>query len=495
MKKLSVKYCLMITVLFFNICMKSQTQISDSILNINPINLGKNIIENPKGLERTFLKLKSIKDGKDSILVVVHFGDSHVQMGHFSGKIKQNLQYEFGDCGDGILFPYSACKSIGPRNLKSQFNGLWDHNNITSVPNKINIGIKGYSLRTKDTLSNFSLNYIPDTSIHKLINIKKIKIFHGNNNYQIVLNNQHSDIILPSENISSNFEISSINAPLVSSDLSFKLIKTSESQSEFIFHGIFFESDQIRGVQYHQCGVVGAQFLQLIKYSPFFMEQLIALKPNLIIFSYGSNESYLRNFDALKYKNEVSVFLEKLKKELPQIEFLFTTTPDTRSNNQFPIYTNEINNTQREIANRNNSALWDLNTIMGGENSMKIWHQNGLANNDKLHFLKSGYLIQGNLFSLSFFNAINNKFPNSIKTESLISEINNQFLSFKKNKTIEIDKSKLPKKRKYIVKKGDTMLKISNKNNCSIQSIMKANNLTTKIIKVGETFIIIPNSL
>ncbi len=493
MKKTNNNFCLLIMLLFCNISMNSQTQISDSI-NSNPISLQKNIIENPKGLERTFKKLKAIKEGDNSNLVVVHLGDSHIQMGHFSGKFKYNLQNEFGDCGDGILFPYSACKSVGPRNLKSQFMGSWEFNNITSSPNKIEIGLKGYGLRTKDTLSRFSFNYSPETTLHKSINVKKVKIFHGKNNFQIKLNNTYSSNLIHIENISSNFELSSINAPLETSDFSFKLIKANDSQSEFNFHGIFFESDETRGVQYHECGVVGAQFLQMIKYSPLLIEQLVVLKPNLIIISYGSNESYIRNFDSVLYKNEIEIFLSKIKKELPETEFLFTTTPDTRSNNQHPTFTKEINNTQREIANKNNAALWDLNTVMGGENSMIQWHKNGLANNDKLHFVKSGYHLQGNLLSLSFFNAINNKFPNLIKTDSLISEINHQLLVFKKAKTIKSETPRSSKKIKHVVEKGDTLLKISKKYNCSISSILEANNKTSNLIQLGEK-LIIPKSL
>ena len=489
MKKPNSKFYSLIILLFFNISLNSQSQFSDSI-NSNPISLQKNIIENPNGLERTFKKLKAIKEGYNSNLVVVHLGDSHIQMGHFSGKFKLNLQNEFGDCGDGILFPYSACKSVGPRNLKSQFMGTWEFNNITSSPNKIDIGLKGYGLRTKDTLARFSFNYTPETTLHKLINVKKIKIFHGKNNFQIKLNDQNSVNLIQTENISSNFDLSTINAPLGTSDFSFKLIKVNDSQSEFNFHGIFFESNQTRGVQYHECGVVGAQFLQMIKYSPLLIEQLVALKPNLIIISYGSNESYIRNFDSVLYKKEIEIFLAKIKNELPEIEFLFTTTPDTRSNNQNPLFTKLINSTQREIANKNNLALWDLNTIMGGENSMIQWHKNGLANNDKLHFLKSGYQLQGNLFSLSFFNALNNKHPNLLNTDSLILEINHQFLSFKKTKTIETEKQNVSKKIKHVVEKGDTILKISKKYNCSISSILKANNRTTNLIKVGETLII-----
>jgi len=483
-----MKYFIFLVILLINYSVKSQKEIADSNFVANPINLDKNVIENVLGIDKSLKKLKSIKDGRDSTFVIVHFGDSHIQMGHFSGTIKKNLQITFGDCGDGILFPYSACKSFGPRNLKSNFSGNWDWDNIITNKNKIAIGVTGYGLKTNDTNASINFKYVPENLKNDKDYIKKVKIFHGKENYKLVLSNQNFDLVLKSENVFYNWDITTINTQFDSLNITLKLKKTNDLQQEFSLNGILFESSQKQGVQYHQCGVVGAQFLNLIKNSSILFSQLKSLKPDLIIFSYGSNESYSETFDSKEYFKEISNFIKNLRQEIPQVEFLITTTPDTRSKNEFPKYTKAINNILTQIAKNSNSALWDLNSIMGGDSSMQIWYENELANKDKLHFVKSGYNLQGNLFSLAFFNAFNSKYPNSIKTNLLISEIDNLMLSFKKGerkiKTVKI------KQIEHKVKKGDTITNLAKKYNCSKESIIKLNKLTSTNIKIDQILII-----
>src|SRR5688572_18624554 len=80
-----------------------------------PIQPAKNRIEFAGNLKDVQAKLFRVQNGLDSTFVVVHFGDSHIQLDHFSGAVRAHLQRAFGDCGEGVLFPYSACKSFGPR--------------------------------------------------------------------------------------------------------------------------------------------------------------------------------------------------------------------------------------------------------------------------------------------------------------------------------------------------------------------------------------------
>ncbi len=416
MAKRYFKYWGIILLLILNYNVQSQSINNDSTLFESPINIGKNKIINFTGLDKSFQKLKSIKEGSNKQFVIVHFGDSHIQMGHFSGTIKKNLQTIFGDCGEGILFPYSACKSFGPTNLISKFSGNWIWNNLLVNPERTALGITGYCIKTNDTNASFDFAYSQCPYCDSPINIGKIKIFHGINNFGIVSQNDIIDDGYTELDKNSSWEITTITPKTRSSNFTFNFIKTKESQKEFVLYGILFENSQKTGIQYHHFGVVGAQFLEIVKVAPLLIPQLESLKPDLIIFSYGSNESYNPTFDSISYFKEIANFIKKIRVELPNVEFIITSAPDTRSNNVYPTYTKSINNTFRMIAKNTNSAYWDLNAIMGGDGSMESWYKNGLSKKDKLHFIKSGYMLQGNLFSLAFFNAYNEKYPKSIKT-------------------------------------------------------------------------------
>ncbi len=480
-------FYLLIVLLFMVCSLKSQEQINDTIVSANPVNLSENSIQNPKALTRAFQRLNSIKNGSDSTFVVVHFGDSHIQIGYFSGAFERNLKLTFGDAGYGVLFPYSACKSIGPYNFKANFNGVWDYNNVTSHPTKIPIGIKGYALRTNDSNSAFGFRYVKNEDYL----VQSATIFHGPNNYQLVQTTPLGDSVLQSENLSLNWDITKILVSAENPEFSFKLKKTSNLQSEFLFNGVMFEGTQKKGVQYHHCGVVGAHFFQISKNNSLLIPQLIYLHPDLIIFSYGSNETYLPEFDSIGYFKEISKFIEQIKKEIPGVEVLITLAPDTKSNNRRPVHKKAINRTLERIALKTNAAYWNLNAVMGGDNSMIKWKTNGLAQKDKLHFFKSGYCLQGDLMSLAFFNAFNKIYPNALETDSLLSVLNKEMKVF----TISVEEDVTSKKQQtyennrhtHIVKKGDTLSSLARKYNCSVGAIKKANKINSSVIKIGET--------
>lgn len=467
--------------------LKSQPQPSDSVTLINPINLSENVIVNPKGLSRSFLRLNAIKSGADSTFVVVHFGDSHIQMGHFSGTFEKNLQSAFGDAGHGMLFPYSACKSIGPSSLKSNFSGIWTFNNITTNASKIPIGIKGYGLKTEDTTAKFNFKFLTESNASP---ITAVSIFSGVSNYELASEtSQKAPLVTP---FSANWQTTMFYTDLKSTDFSFSLKKTAESQSEFAFYGVLFETAQHKGVQYHHCGVVGAKFLQITKNTPLLISQLAYVKPNLIILSYGSNESYEPTFDSETYIKEITKMINHIKAEIPGVDILITSAPDTKSNNQYPLHKNEINRALRKIAAITDAAFWDLDAVMGGDKTMDLWRDAGLAQKDKLHFFKSGYQLQGNLLSMAFFNAYQKNNTKILNISNLQAEIDQQMIEFVKKVAVPQPKEK-PKTIAHVVKKGETLTNIAKKYHCTMVSIKKANNLSSNTIKIGDTLTIVPN--
>ncbi len=453
---------------------------------INPLNQGVNAIEYAENIDKSIKKLQAIKSNQDSVFVVLHIGDSHIQMDYFSRIIKNNLQEQFGNKGDGILFPYSACKSVGPRNLKSKIYGTWEWNNVLNNPQKSALGVVGYSLKTNSETSSFNLRFAPDSASGLDKNIKSIKIFHGKNNYYLRINDS---ILKPNNNY-----YTLINNDLAKLELLFTLSKQNATQQEFALRGIQFTHNQKAGVEYHHCGIVGAQFVHLINNTPFFEEDISALKPDLIIFSFGSNESYNYSFDTQLYKNGVIQFIEKIKKQLPDVQTLITTTPDTRSSGRFPKHTKVINQSLREIAQTTHSALWDLHAVMGGNNAIQSWLSKGWSMRDRLHFTRDGYYLQGNMFSLALFDVYNKQAINKLPTDSLYNLANTQIQTLQPSAELVTEKSTQTstsnkstiKHITYKVKKGDTLFKIARKFKTTEVKIKKLNHLKSNTIGVGE---------
>ena len=57
--------------------------------------------------------------------------------------------------------------------------------------------------------------------------------------------------------------------------------------------------------------------------------------------------------------------------------------------------------------------------VMGGLNSMVLWEKNSLAQRDKIHFTREGYLLLGDLF----FTALMQNFEKYIQSENNITQL------------------------------------------------------------------------
>jgi len=501
-----MRVIIILTLLFTCFKINSQEILKDSSVidySILPIN------NSPK-LKLAFLKLQKIYKNKtknnyssgDSIFTIIHIGDSHIQGDHFSGQIRKQLQSYFGNGGRGVLFPYALAKSFGPRGTILKTNKKWIGEK-TLTPNLSNkLGFIGYAAFTNDSNSSIALNF---TENFEDSPFKKINIWHSSDStsYAFKLNNEFKF----SENKlnPSGWGISSFYCNTSTNTFSIFPFKTNTKQNHFGFYGFELISDIKYGVNYHHCGVVGAQFTHLINNAPWSIEQIAHLNPDLIIFSFGTNEAYNKDLDTSFYKSSIIKFMHDLEIASPKTAFIFTTAPDTRSQNRIPSNQISVNSLIKKIVDSGNYSIFDLNEAMGGWGSIYTWYNKGLTLKDKLHFTEQGYSLQANLFTLSLLEAYNLiNFNDSINLNQIRSIVKDTMVSILRNskndsliKILEAHNkkqsivSKNSTNRIHIVKKGDTISKLCRIYKISQKIILNTNNLSKKsILKIGEKIII-----
>lgn len=340
----------------------------------------------------------------DTLFTIIQIGDSHIQGDYFSGEIRKQLQGFYGNAGQGILFPYALAKSYGPRGTVAKPIGVWTGIKTMTGGLKASLGVIGYGATTLSAASSLSIEFNDKFSEPQF---QKINIWHSadSQSYSPTLANPFQWI--GSQFYPSGWGISSYQAIASANQFQLTLSKISASQNHFGFYGFELVPKQRRGVVYHHFGVVGAQFTHLIEKAPWTIEQLQHLKPDIIIFSFGTNEAYNGKLDTLAYTQQVQAFLHKLSIACPQTAIILTTAPDTRSRNRIPPMQRPINNQLKTIAAREKLTVYDLNAAMGGWGSLHTWYKNQLTISDKLHFNAAGYALQGQLFTLSLMQAYN----------------------------------------------------------------------------------------
>jgi lysophospholipase L1-like esterase len=363
-----------------------------------------------------FNKLKQIKTEKKKVNIL-QLGDSHMQMGYFVDEMRNNFSNAFGLSSVGTIFPYSIA-NYRPFYIQSKItSGSWEGKNNLNVENDFKYGVSGFTIKTTNKNAGFDL--APQRMSGDIATGNQVIIYYQaaeNSTIKIVGKNTllDSNKIIQSTNVfSSKFEDSTNNWKKVSFYFESAINKISvtinqeNEGSPFYIYGIQLTNGDKQGVTYNNCGVGGAQFSSLCNHSSYSIGQIKDINPDLIILSYGSNESYTTAFKYNNYFNMVKEYLMKVKQAVPDAAILLTSPPDTRSKNRFPINSDSIGIAFKNVAQELNLSFWDLRTQMGGNGSLFKWLKNGLASKDQLHFTKEGYTLQAKLLITAIFDAYN----------------------------------------------------------------------------------------
>lgn len=429
--------------------------------------VGDNIITNTSALKLFFEKLYYLDTQKAGKVNIVHIGDSHIQADLFSGVIRKNLQARFGNGGCGFTFPHNLAKTNGGHYVRYNSNVSWESRRNIYEPNGTVVGLSGIGLHTE---KNFAVEVNIRDSAYLFNTIKIItpgnkptfdvatsskiivlestvpkKITHRIKSGEVLgsiaekygvgvsaikkLNGLKSDNIragktlrIPTNEMEAKQVKRSEFIPLeLTADafanyyhsdepLSKIYLLPGQKANTYNLNGLVLEKDDA-GLIFHSIGVNGAKASDYNKY-PLFFEQLPALKPDLIIISLGTNESFDK-MENQEYMAQLNLFLDNVKAKNPEAAILVMTPPPSLFRRRYPNtlaagYAKNILMQETE----KDYASWDLYSEMGGLFSVNRNAAKGLLSADKIHYSKAGYEKQGAMFSEAFMKAYDNFITN-----------------------------------------------------------------------------------
>lgn len=343
-------------------------------------------------LSDVFAALQNLSTSNDSIFSIMHIGDSHVEIGQFSGEIKHQLEKKYGKSEDAWMFPYQFFNKQSQKVFPIDTTGTWQRASIKNPTDKKQLGVTGlgFYLSSENGRLTFTSNALyPE--------ITKISLLHYYDGNPLPLKIQKGKI--HTHVITKNTAITEVTFSSFDKEYILEFTKSEN----LLVYALKLNSHPKRGISYHKFGVAGSTLNQFVLHTPLFMEQIRALKPKLLIVSLGTNDSYIDTLKEQKLLHEVRMFTEKLSRYSSKTNILFTTAPDTKYDDRRPQRLTEINRIIRTIAIENPSiALWDLHQIMGGDGSVDVWIKKNYMIFDHLHFTTAGYKLQGELFMEAF---------------------------------------------------------------------------------------------
>ncbi len=423
---------------------------------------------NPDALICFYEKLAQLKS-TDSVLQkqkinIFHVGDSHIQADLMTNVVRERLQKEYGNAGRGLVFPYNLAKTNGPWDVRFSSNGSFtSFRNIKPLSNE-NIGLTGILLQTKrddfaielnareqdnyfttikiltpNNVGSFDLattkktivfeSQVPKTITHKiksgdvlggiadkynvsLAALKKANGLKSNNiragkTLKIPTNEKQNRSISRSEFIPLEIQKDGFSHFYKSESLLDKIyLIPNKEQNVFELNGIVLENDE-GGILYHNSGVNGAKFSDYNKY-PLFFEQLKALHPDVLVLSFGTNES----FDHMKADDfiaQIDFFISNARKHNPFVEIIIATPPPSLFKRKYPnTFVADYSRKIIELAFSRRVAVWDLYSEMGGLYGVNANAKAGFVGNDKVHYTKAGYEKQGKLLAKAIIEAYEN---------------------------------------------------------------------------------------
>lgn len=336
-----------------------------------------------------------IKTGKGK-LNIVHIGGSHIQADIYSHQLRKNLIHFHPNLvgARGFVFPFSIAETNNPSNYKTHYTGKWVTSKNTQATLSSPLGLSGITVSTNDSIASISIE-IP-TKEDYLSSFNSIRIIGKNNLYQLQVTTPNDTITqMEYDDNSASFLIQ-----LSEKTNQFTLqLSSNDTLRTFDLQGIVLENE-LSGLRYHAIGVNGASTTSYLKCEQL-ERDLATLQPDLVILSIGINDAAGDNFDPEFFKKNYVKLFQRIKTVAPNTSILFTTNNDSYRKKGKKYQNNPngevVKKVMFELATSEHAAVWDLFTIMGGLESMKLWENQGLSQKDKIHFKAEGYQLIGDM--------------------------------------------------------------------------------------------------
>ena len=331
------------------------------------------------------------------------------------------------------MFPYRIARTNSPYGYYIRYSGSWQSCRNVETRKSCTLGVGGISATTTSPEAELTVLLEPENELDYSFN--KIRVFYESQGTEYTVSVDSSIL----KNVVRTDEYFDFELNTHVDSLNLVIQKAENVQGSFTLFGILTESAP-NGILYHSIGINGAKVPSFLR-CDLLEKQLALLKPDLVILGLGINDAYGRRFSQSDYEENYEMLVSSIRRASPETAIIFTTNNDSYLYRRYVNKNGEkVEQSMLKMAEEYNAGVWDMYKVMGGLNSIVLWERNNLAQRDKIHFTREGYLILGDLF----FNALMKNFELYIHNKNQLT-INRRFEGSKTEKSVETGKiSPLP---------------------------------------------------
>ena len=381
----------------------------------------------PTGRKNLFRFFERIE--KDSLIRIMHYGDSQIEGDRMTAFIRNKLQLKFGGSGLGLrpaLQPYDFIFSARQENsdnwkrypLYGKIDSLVDHKKYGAMA-----AFSRYAPLTYD-----SIPFRPTNHYRAELNIAATKfsfkltrryeyfrMFYGNLQGPVQIRMGANGEIVLRDSLKANIDYDVIECDLPDTTNNISLILEG------------FDSPDIYGIELTSRSGIIVDNIALRGSSGLFftlndfdhsLKMYNHLKPDLFLLQFGGNMvPYLSEGGPKRIKNYMRSFraqIRRIKRTCPGAAIIIIGPSDmsTKQKDRFVTYKNlpELVEAMKNVALETGCGYWNMYNAMGGKNSMPSWvnAEPELARPDYVHFSTRGARLIANMFYNALIFEYNN---------------------------------------------------------------------------------------
>lgn len=337
-------------------------------------------------------------------VTIVHIGDSHIQADGNTGRVRLNLQKEYGNAGRGLMTPLRIAGTNQPIDYSMALSGGASTATLLKTPWHVKMGFTGVAV--KPSASNAIFKISDKTPFNRLIvyanePVKIQTVTAEGNPLQYTAAQTDNGAVI---NLAKHTTAASVTI----------------SGNQAVVYGFDARDTDTPGVLYHAIGNNGAAYTSYTKIDNFGHE-LATLTPDVVVVSLGSNEAFGNVSDATFY-SEIDALVKEIRSGSPNALIMLTTPSECQRSVYTKAYTTKgkgkkkrrttttkrsyqtnanierLRNVILRYGKENNIATYDFYAVAGGKGASGHWLQHGLLSSDRIHRTWNGYYLEGNLF-------------------------------------------------------------------------------------------------
>ncbi|WP_407950097.1 GDSL-type esterase/lipase family protein [Parvibaculum sp.] len=327
----------------------------------------------PQGLERFHEAVEKVEaKERTRPLTVLHLGDSHISLDNFTRGLRKRWQEAYGDAGRGLM-PGVPFRYYAPDGFDVGMSGAWDIASSLPADASGPFGIQGFRVSGSDTSAVLTLHAEqPLTRI-------EIDAYGGPDTGALLLKlGDAAALKLQTRQDAPGLVRLSVPAANVHD---VRLSPAGGGAVHLLGWNAF--SSASPGVRYDSFGVVAATASITERWDAAVVrQQIAALKPDLVILGYGTNEGYHNGLDLDGYSRLVAGFIDLIEMAAPDASIALLGPFDGARQGTgaacgegwaTPPKLEGVRGVLRSLAAARDAFFWDGGAAMGGRCAADEW--------------------------------------------------------------------------------------------------------------------------